>query len=178
MQSQTLPPMSTFRGTAASAAGSNAPQSPVLYNQPLAHHPHNNHPHSQHSPAIQNDTIVGKAMQTMFTSTDQSISSFSSNPSTPVNSPPPLTSQQPQQQQQTAANNPLHPQTNPNSTWQQLTPVINGGASATALNGMQNGNYTPELVPRGLHMVSIALLPIASHLSFLISLIILHIHVC
>lgn len=146
--------MSTFRGTAASTTGSNAPQSPVLYNQPLAHHPHNNHPHSQHSPAIQNDTIVGKAMQTMFTSTDQSISSFSSNPSTPVNSPPPLTSQQSQQQQQSTAN-PLHPQTNTNSTWQQLTPVINGGSGATALNGMQNGNYTPELVPRGLHMVRI-----------------------
>lgn len=153
MQSQTLPPMSTFRGTAVSSqpGGSNTPHSPVMYNQQLAAH----HPHSQHSPAIQNDTIVGKAMQTMFTSTDQSISSFSSNPSTPVNSPPPITSQtQPQappsQQQSTA--NPLHPQTNSNSTWQQLTPVING-SSSTALNGLQNGSYTPELVPRGLHMV-------------------------
>lgn len=158
--------MSTFRGTAAAAAaatGPNAPQSPVLYNQPLAHHPHNNHPHSQHSPAIQNDTIVGKAMQTMFTSTDQSISSYSSNPSTPVNSPPPLTSQQQSQQQQAAAAaaaNPLHPQTNSNTTWQQLTPVsvINGGSGAATINGMQNGSYTPELVPRGLHMVSIVLL--------------------
>lgn len=147
--------MSTFRGTVASAAGSNAPQSPVLYNQPIGHHPHPNHPHSQHSPAIQNDTIVGKAMQTMFTSTDQSISSYSSNPSTPVNSPPPLTSQQQQQQAGAATNNPLHPQTNPNSTWQQLTPVINGGTGgAPPLNGMQNGNYTPELVQRGMHMVS------------------------
>lgn len=87
MQSQTLPPMSTFRGTG--VATQNAPpHSPVMYNQQMAAH----HTHPQHSPAIQNDTIVGKAMQTMFTSTDQSISSFSSNPSTPVNSPPPIAS--------------------------------------------------------------------------------------
>lgn len=153
--------MSTFRGTSVSsqAGGPNTPHSPVLYNQQLAtHHPHPNHPHTQHSPAIQqNDTIVGKAMQTMFTSTDQSISSFSSNPSTPVNSPPPITSQSQQSQQppppQQSNTNPLHPQTNSNSTWQQLTPVINGGSSSTALNSLQNGNYTPELAPRGLHMV-------------------------
>lgn len=157
-QSQTLPPMSTFRGTSVSThpGGPNAPHSPVLYNQQLAaaHHPHPNHPHSQHSPAIQNDTIVGKAMQTMFTSTDQSISSFSSNPSTPVNSPPPNTSQSQQQAPTPTAANSFHPPNNSNSTFQQLNPVINGGASSTVINGFQNGNYPPELVARGLHLVS------------------------
>lgn len=57
--------MSTFRGTGVSAQAG-APHSPVMYNQPLGPH----HSHTQHSPAIQNDTIVGKAMQTMFTSTE------------------------------------------------------------------------------------------------------------
>lgn len=57
--------MSTFRGPGVPAQAG-APHSPVMYNQPLGAH----HPHSQHSPAIQNDTIVGKAMQTMFTSTE------------------------------------------------------------------------------------------------------------
>ncbi|XP_037043590.1 protein daughterless isoform X21 [Bradysia coprophila] len=140
-QSQTLPPMSTFRGSATQPVPPTGPQgqnSPALYNP----HPHR---HSQHSPAIQNDTIVGKAIQTMYTSADQSISSFSS-PSTPVNSPPPLTSQ--------AQQHSLHPSSSSQgSTWQQLTPVINGGsAAASSINGMQNGSYTPELVSRGLHM--------------------------
>ncbi|XP_037043585.1 protein daughterless isoform X17 [Bradysia coprophila] len=142
-QSQTLPPMSTFRGSATQPVPPTGPQgqnSPALYNP----HPHR---HSQHSPAIQNDTIVGKAIQTMYTSADQSISSFSS-PSTPVNSPPPLTSQ--------AQQHSLHPSSSSQgSTWQQLTPVINGGsAAASSINGMQNGSYTPELVSRGLHMAN------------------------
>lgn len=137
--------MSTFRGSATQPVPPTGPQgqnSPALYNP----HPHP-HRHSQHSPAIQNDTIVGKAIQTMYTSADQSISSFSS-PSTPVNSPPPLTSQ--------AQQHSLHPSSSSQgSTWQQLTPVINGGSTATSsINGMQNGSYTPELVSRGLHMVS------------------------
>lgn len=139
--------MSSFRGGVAQS-GPNGPQgqsSPALYNPQLGHphpHPHSHH-HSQHSPALQNDTLVGKALQTMYPT--ESISSYSSNPSTPVNSPPPLTSQnQPQQHN-------LHP--TPSSggpaTWQQLTPVLNGGA-----NGIQNGAYTPELVTRGLQLVS------------------------
>lgn len=63
--------MSTFRGTGVSTQAG-APHSPVMYNQQLGpHHPHTHtHTHTQHSPAIQNDTIVGKAMQTMFTSTE------------------------------------------------------------------------------------------------------------
>lgn len=64
-QSQTLPPMSSFRGNT-SQSGNTGPQgqsSPGLYNPQiaLAH----NHPHSQHSPALQNDTLVGKALQTV-----------------------------------------------------------------------------------------------------------------
>lgn len=146
--------MSSFRGSSSQPGpptGTQGQNSPVLYNPQLTHphsHPHPHpHPHSQHSPAIQNDTIVGKAIQTMYTTADQSISSFSSNPSTPVNSPPPLTSQQPP--------HPLHPSTSSQgSTWQQLTPVINGGSSSASINSLQNGSYTPDLVPRGLqHMV-------------------------
>lgn len=77
--------------------------------------------------------------------TDQSISSYSSNPSTPVNSPPPLTSQTPHSLNQTSSSS------GP-ASWQQLTPVINGGPNS-GLGGMQNNTYTPELVTRGLHMV-------------------------
>lgn len=64
-QSQTLPPMSTFRG-GASQSGNSGPQgqsSPALYN-PQITLPHS-HTHSQHSPALQNDTLVGKALQTV-----------------------------------------------------------------------------------------------------------------
>ncbi|XP_050077308.1 protein daughterless isoform X9 [Anopheles maculipalpis] len=97
-QTQTLPPMSTFRGNNAQipAIGTQGQNSPAIYNAIAAGH-HNQH--AQHSPIVQNDTLVGKALQTMYP-TDQSISSYGSNPNTPVNSPPPLTSQQQQQQAQ------------------------------------------------------------------------------
>lgn len=173
--------MSTFRGGSTSQSGgpSGSQQSssqvgqhsPAIYNH-IAHtqqqqqhsHPQQQQQIAQHSPAVQNDSIVGKAIQTMYTPADQSISSFSSNPSTPVNSPPPLTSHSNnnpnvQQQQQTAHS--LHPSANSQaSTWQQLTPVINNGANSSQHQqqqqqlGLQNGVYTPDLVPRGLHMVS------------------------
>lgn len=174
-QPQSLPPMSTFRGGPTNQSGgpSGSQQSssqvgqhsPAIYNH-IAH-PQQQHSHpqqqqqqqiSQHSPAVQNDTIVGKALQTMYTPADQSISSFSSNPSTPVNSPPPLTSHSNPNAQQTAHS--LHPSANSQaSTWQQLTPVINSGATSSQQQqqqhgGLQNGVYTPDLVPRGLHMVS------------------------
>ncbi|XP_031633544.1 protein daughterless isoform X5 [Contarinia nasturtii] len=146
---QTLPPMSTFRGTGVSAQAG-APHSPVMYNQQLAAH----HPHSQHSPAIQNDTIVGKAMQTMFTSTEMftptgtdqimapspTRTPVTAHPSTPVNSPPPITSQS---QPPTA---PPTQQQSSTSTWQQLT------SPHRLENGLQNGSYPSELVPRELHM--------------------------
>lgn len=78
---------------------------------------------------------------------DQSISSYSSNPSTPVNSPPPLT-----QTPGTALS--IHNST-PSTSWQQLTPanVVLNNSPAPVLNGIQNGQYAPELVHRGLHMV-------------------------
>jgi len=151
---QTLPPMSTFRGTGVSTQAG-APHSPVMYNQQLGpHHPHpHTHTHTQHSPAIQNDTIVGKAMQTMFTSTEMftptgtdqimapSPTRTPVTASTPVNSPPPITSQSqpptvPPTQQQSS------------TTWQQLT------SPHRLENGLQNGSYPSELVPRELHMVS------------------------
>lgn len=112
--------------------------------------------------------------------TDQSISSYSSNPSTPVNSPPPLTSQQ---QQHIGHPHPaLHNVNSSNATtvpvggsggggaptWQQLTPVVNGAgvgpigggggaSSASSINAIQAaaagiaaGSYNPELITRGL----------------------------
>ncbi|XP_061509930.1 protein daughterless isoform X5 [Anopheles gambiae] len=97
-QTQALPPMSTFRGNNAQIPpiGTQGQNSPAIYNALAGGH-HNQH--AQHSPIVQNDTLVGKALQTMYP-TDQSISSYGSNPNTPVNSPPPLTSQQQQAQQQ------------------------------------------------------------------------------
>lgn len=79
--------------------------------------------------------------------TDQSISSYGSNPSTPINSPPPLTTQ-PQNNAST-----LHGAgTSGTATWQQLTPVINNSAN-NGLNNLQNSTYPSELVHRALHMV-------------------------
>ncbi|XP_054279665.1 protein daughterless isoform X3 [Macrosteles quadrilineatus] len=68
-----LPPMSSFRGP----SGGQSPAG-ILYNP-------------SHSPVVQTpgDTL-GKALASIYP-TDQSVSSYSSNPSTPVSSPPPLT---------------------------------------------------------------------------------------
>lgn len=78
---------------------------------------------------------------------DQSISSYSSNPSTPVNSPPPLT-------QTSGSALSIHNST-PSTSWQQLTPanVVLNNSPAPVLNGIQNGQYAPEMLHRGLHMV-------------------------
>lgn len=72
---------------------------------------------------------------------DQSISSYSSNPSTPVNSPPPH------------AQTPIQNST-PSTSWQQ--PVMNN-SPAPLLNGIQNGQYAPSdmVHHRGIHMVII-----------------------
>lgn len=61
-QTQTLPPMSSFRGNTSQTVTTGTPSqnSPVIYNHSMA-----NHQHAQHSPAIQNDTLVGKALQTV-----------------------------------------------------------------------------------------------------------------
>lgn len=80
---------------------------------------------------------------------DQSISSYSSNPSTPVNSPPPLT-------QTPGTSLSIHNNSTPSTSWQQLTPanvVLNNPATTPVINGIQNGQYgAPDLVHRGLHM--------------------------
>ncbi|KAK0073955.1 hypothetical protein PV326_012877, partial [Microctonus aethiopoides] len=98
-----LPPMSTFRGNSAVAAsgGTNAPSPASLQysHSPgapataptVANSATNNQP-----PAA--DTL-GKALASVVSAriypTDQSVSSYSSNPSTPVSSPPPLTGSAP-----------------------------------------------------------------------------------
>lgn len=131
-----LPPMSSFRG-------SNQTNSPAaLYNTSMGggvvpqvvptnnHHlNHNSHPH-HHSPAVQTDQLAGKMAYG-----EQSISSFSSNPSTPVNSPPPpLTLRNQQQQQQS-------------NSWQQLTPTAGPSSS---LNGYATGGVE-VLTARSIH---------------------------
>ncbi|KAG5678562.1 hypothetical protein PVAND_008226 [Polypedilum vanderplanki] len=130
-----LPPMSSFRGSSNGPTQATNP----LYNPTLSH--------QQHS--LQNDTLVGKALQTMYPN-DQSISSYSSNPSTPVNSPPPLT-------QTPGTSLSIHNST-PSTSWQQLAPttVLNNPSSSTpVLNGqIPNGQYASELVHRGLHMAN------------------------
>lgn len=74
---------------------------------------------------------------------DQSISSYSSNPSTPVNSPPPLT-------QAPGSVLSIHNST-PSTSWQQLTPAnVLNNSSVPVLNGP----YTQEMAHRGLHMVN------------------------
>ncbi|XP_055705625.1 protein daughterless isoform X3 [Phlebotomus papatasi] len=146
-QTQTLPPMSSFRGGTSGAGPSQA-----VYNPQLSL-PHN-HPHPEHSPVLEaGDTIVRKAAHNIY-SPDQNLAYTNSNASTPVNSPPPLTSQ-----------TPLHPPQNPviagqpgsapsgATSWQQLTPVLSTTGVAggnPSVNGLQNGAYTPDLVARGL----------------------------
>lgn len=81
--------------------------------------------------------------------TDPSISSYGSNPSTPVNSPPPLSSQS------SATPHTIHQVGNgsgPNN-WQQLTPVP-VGTNQPVITSIQSPLYQSELVTRGLHMVS------------------------
>lgn len=74
--------------------------------------------------------------------TDPSISSYGSNPSTPVNSPPPLNSQ---------ATGSIHPNSGGNS-WQQLAPL--SGPPIQPISSIQSPLYTTDIVPRGIHMVS------------------------
>lgn len=104
---------------------------------------------------------------------DQSISSYSSNPSTPVNSPPPLT-------QTPGTSLSIHNST-PSTSWQQLTTAnvgINNPSTTPVLNGIQNGQYgAPDLVHRGLHMVIIHVsftLPFFYHLLLTLTIIVIH----
>ncbi|XP_033209233.1 transcription factor 12 isoform X4 [Belonocnema kinseyi] len=101
-----LPPMSTFRGSAAVAAnsGTGAPSPASLQYSHSPGAPAPGAPSSAPSAPTTNqpsagDTL-GKALASVVSTpriypTDQSVSSYSSNPSTPVSSPPPLTGSAP-----------------------------------------------------------------------------------
>ena len=107
-----LPPMSTFRNSATGPMGlpqqatqPGAVQSPYNHSPSLGPVPVGAGPVGQTS-----GDALGKALASIY-SADQSTSSFSSHPTTPVSSPPPLTSvsQQQQQQQQQWNSGPTHP---------------------------------------------------------------------
>lgn len=115
-------------------------------NQTTLPHSHSHSHHSQHSPTVQNvdgfgatvkvtgagNSSAASLRQQMYMSAnivaDQSISSFSSNPSTPVNSPPPLT------QSGVGVGDPL---------------TVSGstGWGHSVLNGPSGSNYASEMVP-------------------------------
>lgn len=167
-QTQALPPMSTFRGNATQipSIGPQGQNSPAIYNAIAGHH----NQHAQHSPIVQNDTLVGNALKTMYP-TDQSISSYGSNPTTPVNSPPPLTSQQQAAAAAAAAAQQQHAAPVPSAASVVSIAGSSGAGggggpgpsvgsssaipAAAALSGLPNGSYAPELVHRGLqHMAN------------------------
>ncbi|XP_066959622.1 transcription factor 12 isoform X11 [Macrobrachium rosenbergii] len=84
-----LPPMSTFRGPGASSTtggGSVATSSPLYTHSPVPNH-------TQATPTANTGDALGKALSSIYPG-EQTSSSYSSNPGTPVSatSPPPLTS--------------------------------------------------------------------------------------
>ncbi|XP_033336048.1 transcription factor 4 isoform X8 [Megalopta genalis] len=100
-----LPPMSTFRGSGAVAAnsGTGAPSPASLQ---YSHSPGapttapsapNSAPTTNQQPATGDNLgkTLASVVSTRIYPTDQSVSSYSSNPSTPVSSPPPLTGSAP-----------------------------------------------------------------------------------
>ncbi|XP_046423180.1 transcription factor 12 isoform X4 [Neodiprion fabricii] len=98
-----LPPMSTFRGSAAVAAGSGtgapSPASLQYSHSPGAPPPAPSAPSATTNNQPTPGDTLGKALASVVSAriypTDQSVSSYSSNPSTPVSSPPPLTGSAP-----------------------------------------------------------------------------------
>jgi hypothetical protein len=59
---QSLPPMSSFRGNVNPSSSGVANQNPaIIFNASVSSHPHISQ--SQHSPALQNDSHVGKNLQ-------------------------------------------------------------------------------------------------------------------
>ncbi|XP_015438932.1 PREDICTED: transcription factor 12 [Dufourea novaeangliae] len=101
-----LPPMSTFRGSGAvganSGTGAPSPASLQYSHSPGAPTtgappPPNSAPTTNQQPPTGDN--LGKALASVVSTriypTDQSVSSYSSNPSTPVSSPPPLTGSAP-----------------------------------------------------------------------------------
>ncbi|XP_018306816.1 transcription factor 12 isoform X4 [Mycetomoellerius zeteki] len=100
-----LPPMSTFRGNAAVAAnsgtGAPSPASLQYSHSPGAPTTAPSAPNTAPTTNQQSttDDTLGKTLASVVSTriypTDQSVSSYSSNPSTPVSSPPPLTGSAP-----------------------------------------------------------------------------------
>nr|XP_012221024.1 PREDICTED: transcription factor 12 isoform X3 [Linepithema humile] len=100
-----LPPMSTFRGSAAVAAnsgtGAPSPASLQYTHSPGAPTTAPSAPNAAPTTNQQSTTedTLGKTLASVVSTriypTDQSVSSYSSNPSTPVSSPPPLTGSAP-----------------------------------------------------------------------------------
>ncbi|XP_024883980.1 protein daughterless isoform X12 [Temnothorax curvispinosus] len=100
-----LPPMSTFRGSAAVAAnsgtGAPSPASLQYSHSPGAPTTAPSAPNTAPTTNQQSTTedTLGKTLASVVSTriypTDQSVSSYSSNPSTPVSSPPPLTGSAP-----------------------------------------------------------------------------------
>ncbi|XP_072748564.1 transcription factor 4-like isoform X7 [Anoplolepis gracilipes] len=99
-----LPPMSTFRGSAAVAAnsgtGAPSPASLQYSHSPGAPTTAPSAPNTAPTTNQQSttDDTLGKTLAVVSNRifpTDQSVSSYSSNPSTPVSSPPPLTGSAP-----------------------------------------------------------------------------------
>ncbi|XP_045030359.1 transcription factor 12 isoform X6 [Daphnia magna] len=125
LMSSGLPPMSTFRNSATGpmrgpvsqsgviqAGAATAVQSPSMY----SHSPNLGPPPG---PGGQTGDALGKALASIY-SADQSTSSFSSHPTTPVSSPPPLTSvSQPQW------NGPSHPHAHPAAVANTASPLYN-----------------------------------------------------
>lgn len=188
-----LPPMSSFRGnptvqqmgTPGGSQGAATGSPAALYSSPphlgppthqqqhphsIPHTQHTLH-HQQHSPALQSSVgaaaAASAALRTnaMYIAPDQSISSFSSNPSTPVNSPPPLTTAPNAQQAAAAAHLLLSDKavvaaTSSAASWQHLAaaanPVLNGsgaGGPPNAVGGNSSTSaYANDIVPPNLHM--------------------------
>uniref|UniRef100_A0A182SQA1 Uncharacterized protein n=1 Tax=Anopheles maculatus TaxID=74869 RepID=A0A182SQA1_9DIPT len=117
--------------------------SPAIYNAIAAGH-HNQH--AQHSPIVQNDTLVGKALQTVriyYTRASGATGGGGGGGGGPTSVS--VTSAATAAAVAAAG-----------GTWQQINPVINSnGGGPAVLNSLSNGSYAPELVHRGLpHMVN------------------------
>lgn len=96
------------------------------------------------------NTALRQHMYMSTSTADQSISSFSSNPSTPVNSPPPLT------QSGLVGPSMLVDKGGPSGSGWGHT-VLNGGAgpsSSSSVTGGASGSYAPDMVPAGLHSMA------------------------
>lgn len=88
------------------------------------------------------------------TPADQSIGSFSSNPSTPVNSPPPLTQSGLVGQSMLVDKSSVAGSGPSGSGWGH--PVLNGAgpSSSSTVSGGASNSYAPDMVPSGLHSMA------------------------